>query len=150
MMQLGLTGFYYDYTDMQIGKIVNRTAVNENVDSAIWGVELETVISPTILEGLRLDFNLSWLGSEIQNGQSIDGANPTDGRTGWMPIKQLLPFPAGQNAVCNPAINTTPGFPFMLIPAACPPMRSIISSWTILTINSPGLTELRTFLVPSA
>ena len=106
MMQLGLTGFYYDYTDMQIGKIVNRTAVNENVDSAIWGVELETVISPTFLEGLRLDFNLSWLGSEIQNGQSIDGANPTDGATGWMPIKQLLPFPAGQNAVCNPAINT--------------------------------------------
>jgi outer membrane receptor protein involved in Fe transport len=90
---------------MQIGKIVNRTAVNENVDSKIWGVELETVLSPSFLEGLRFDMNLSWLQSEIQTGQSIDGANPTDDRAGWMPIKQLLPFPAGQNAVCNPAIN---------------------------------------------
>jgi outer membrane receptor protein involved in Fe transport len=104
-VQLGLTGFYYDYTDMQIGKIVNRTAVNENVDSKIWGVELETVISPSFLEGLRLDMNVSWLQTKIQSGASIDGANPTAGRAGWMPIKQLLPFPAGQNSVCNPSIN---------------------------------------------
>jgi outer membrane receptor protein involved in Fe transport len=104
-LQLGLTGFFYDYTDMQIGKIVNRTAVNENVDSQIYGVELEMVYAPTFLDGLRLDFNVSWLGSEIQEGVSIDGANPTDDRPGWMPIKQLLPFPAGQNAVCDPTIN---------------------------------------------
>jgi len=48
---------------------------------------------------------VSWLQTEIQNGKSIDGANPTANRPGWMPIKQLLPFPAGQNAICNPAIN---------------------------------------------
>jgi len=102
-LQLGLTGFYYDYTDMQIGKIVNRTAVNENIDSKIWGVEVETLWQAT--DGLRFDMNLSWLNSEIQRGRSIDGADPTQGRTGWMPIKQLLPFPAGQNGVCNPAIN---------------------------------------------
>ncbi len=104
-LQVGLTGFYYDYSDMQIGKIVNRTAVNENIDSKIWGVEVETVYSPTFLEGIRLDMNMSWLGSEIQKGFSVDGADPTLGRAGWMPIKQLLPFPAGQNSVCNPALN---------------------------------------------
>jgi iron complex outermembrane receptor protein len=104
-MQLGLTAFYYDYKDMQIGKIVNRTAVNENLDSKIWGVELETVLSPTFLEGLRLDMNVSWLQSEIQKGFSIDGANPTNDVAGWMPIKQLLEFPAGQNAICNPTLN---------------------------------------------
>jgi hypothetical protein len=49
--------------------------------------------------------NLSWLQTEIQRGKSIDGADPTQGRAGWMPIKQLLDFPAGQNNVCNPAIN---------------------------------------------
>jgi outer membrane receptor protein involved in Fe transport len=104
-MQLGLSAFYYDYTDMQIGKIVNRTAVNENLDSKIWGVELETFWSPEFLDGLRFDMNVSWLQSEIQKGQSVDGADPTLGRAGWMPIKQLLPFPAGQNAVCDPSIN---------------------------------------------
>jgi len=104
-LQLGLTGFYYNYADMQIGKIVNRTAVNENLDSKIWGVELESVWAPSFLESLRLDMNVSWLQSEIQKGSSIDGADPAQGRAGWMPIKQLLPFPAGQNSVCNPALN---------------------------------------------
>ena len=104
-LQMGLSAFYYDYTDMQISKIVNRTAVNENLDAKIWGVEVETFLAPSFLEGARLDFNLSWLDSEIQKGLSIDGADPTQGRAGWMPIKQLLPFPAGQNSVCNPAIN---------------------------------------------
>ena len=104
VMQVGLTAFYYDYTDMQIGKIVNRTAVNENIDAKIWGVELETFYNAT--EALRIDLNVSWLQSEIANGVfSIDGADPTQGQAGWLPIKQLLPFPAGQNAVCNPAIN---------------------------------------------
>ncbi|HEY8123610.1 MAG TPA: TonB-dependent receptor [Myxococcota bacterium] len=102
-MQLGLTAFYYDYQDMQIGKIVNRTAVNENLDSKIWGVEVESVWQAT--ESLRFDMNVSWLQSEIQKGVSIDGADPTNGVAGWMPIKQLLEFPAGQNAICNPAIN---------------------------------------------
>ena len=103
-MQLGLSAFYYDYSDMQIGKIVNRTAVNENLDSKIWGVELETAWQAN--DALRIDMNVSWLQSEIQKGVSIDGADPTQGIAGWMPIKQLLPFPAGQNAVCNPAINS--------------------------------------------
>jgi outer membrane receptor protein involved in Fe transport len=102
-MQVGLTGFYYDYTDMQIGKIVNRTAVNENIDSKIWGVELETFWQAT--DAMRLDLNVSWLDSEIQKGTSIDGANPTQDVPGWIPIKQLLTFPAGQNSICDPAVN---------------------------------------------
>jgi outer membrane receptor protein involved in Fe transport len=102
-VQVGLSAFYYDYTDMQIGKIVNRTAVNENIDSKIWGVELENVMQLT--DAFRVDLNVSWIDTEIGKGFSIDGADPTQGVAGWMPIKQLLPFPAGQNAVCNPAIN---------------------------------------------
>jgi outer membrane receptor protein involved in Fe transport len=104
-LQLGLTGFYYDYTDMQIGKIVNRTAVNENFDSKIGGVELETVWAPSFLEGLKVDMNVSWLRTRLQGGQSIDTADPTQGDPDWIPIKQLLPFPAGQNAICEPTIN---------------------------------------------
>jgi outer membrane receptor protein involved in Fe transport len=102
-VQLGLSAFYYDYTDMQIGKIVNRTAVNENIDSKIWGAEIESVFQ--LSDAFRVDMNFSWIDTKIGKGVSIDGADPTQGRAGWMPIKQLLPFPAGQNAVCNPSIN---------------------------------------------
>ncbi len=97
------TAFYYDYKGMQISKIVNRTAVNENIDSKIYGVELETVWQ--VSDALRFDFNASWLKTEIQSGQSIDGADPTAGRPGWIVVKQLLNFPAGQNSVCDPSIN---------------------------------------------
>ncbi len=102
-LQLGLTAFYYDYTDMQISKIANRTAINENLDSKIYGIELETVWQAT--ETLRFDMNVSWLKSKVSKGFSIDGADPTQGVAGWIPIKQLLPFPAGQNGICNPAVN---------------------------------------------
>jgi outer membrane receptor protein involved in Fe transport len=97
-----LAGFYYDYSGMQIGKIVNRTAVNENVDTKLHGVELETAWQAT--EALRLDLNVSWLDTEIQDGSSIDGADPTAGVAGWIPVKQY-DF-NGQNAICNPAIQT--------------------------------------------
>jgi outer membrane receptor protein involved in Fe transport len=97
------TGFYYDYKGMQVSKIVNRTAINENADVKIYGVEIETVYAVT--DALRLDFNWSWLKTDIQKLSSVDPADPTAGTPGWTTIKQLLPFPGGQNAICNPAIN---------------------------------------------
>jgi outer membrane receptor protein involved in Fe transport len=99
---LNLAGFYYDYEGMQISKIVNRTAKNENVDTKLWGVELETVFQP--FEGLQVELNVAWLDTEIQKGSSVDGADPTAGRPGWVVVKQY-DF-NGQNAVCNPTIQT--------------------------------------------
>ncbi len=127
-VQIGLTGFYYDYTDMQIGKIVNRTAVNENIDSTIYGVEFEGVWQAN--ESFRFDMNVSWLGSKIGKGRSIDGADPTQSVAGWIPIKQLLPFPAGQNAICNPAIN-----PYCIDPIG---VRGSGFAGLAATITNPG------------
>ncbi len=132
-MQLGLSAFYYDYKDMQISKIVNRTAVNENLDAKIYGVEFETVYQVT--DAFRLDMNASWLKSEIQKGLSIDGANPTQGAAGWIAIKQLLDFPAGQNGICDPAVN-----PYCLDP-------TVINGYTDPNANGiyePGLGEVPT------
>ena len=127
-LQLGVSAFYYDYSDMQISKIVNRTAVNENLDTKNYGVELETVWQAT--EALRIDFNVSWIQTDIQGGLSIDGADPTQGRAGWIPIKQLLPFPAGQNAVCDPSIN-----PYCIDPIG---VRGTAFGGLAATINNPG------------
>jgi outer membrane receptor protein involved in Fe transport len=101
-LMLNLAGFYYDYKGMQISKIVNRTALNENVDTELFGVELETVFQP--IEGMQFDLNVAFLDTEIQKGSSVDGADPTAGRPGWVVVKQY-DF-NGQNAVCNPAIQT--------------------------------------------
>ncbi len=58
-MVFNVTGFYYNYEGMQMAKIVNRTAVNENADVKLYGVELETVYS--ITDALRVDLNWAYL-----------------------------------------------------------------------------------------
>ena len=45
-LQLNLTAFFYKYKDLQLSKIVARTAVNENIDADIYGAEVEAVIRP--------------------------------------------------------------------------------------------------------
>ncbi|HBX72014.1 MAG TPA: TonB-dependent receptor, partial [Halieaceae bacterium] len=45
-LQANFSAFLYDYTDMQVSKIVNRTSFNENTDAQIWGGEAELVFAP--------------------------------------------------------------------------------------------------------
>jgi len=45
-LQLNLTAFYYKYKDLQLSKIVARTAVNENIDADIYGAEVEAIVRP--------------------------------------------------------------------------------------------------------
>ena len=45
-LQLNVTAFYYKYKDLQLSKIVARTAVNENIDADIYGAEVEAIVRP--------------------------------------------------------------------------------------------------------
>ncbi len=86
-LQANLTAFYYNYEGLQVGKIVDRTAVNENVDAKVWGIEAEFLAAPN--ENWLLNLNLSYLNTEIQDFQSVDGRDPTDGRADALLIKDL-------------------------------------------------------------
>lgn len=86
-MQLNATYFFYDYEGLQTSKLIDRTAVNENIDATIQGLELETIWTP--IENMRLDAFASWLGTEIDSGESIDNADPTGGRQGWTAVKNI-------------------------------------------------------------
>src|SRR5690606_4974497 len=75
---VNLGAFFYDYQDYQVSKIVDRTAVNENVDAKIWGLEVETVFRPS--RDFRLVANLGYLDTKIGKGaRSIDITNRTQG-----------------------------------------------------------------------
>jgi iron complex outermembrane receptor protein len=75
---LNASAFYYDYTDYQVSKIVDRTAVNENFDTSIWGLELESVIAPT--PDLLFNVVLGYLNTKVGKGEkSIDLMDRTDG-----------------------------------------------------------------------
>jgi outer membrane receptor protein involved in Fe transport len=72
------TAFYYDYTDYQVSRIVDRRAVNDNFDAEVWGLEFESIFAPT----LNWQFNaaIGYLNTEVAEGeQSIDLMDRTDG-----------------------------------------------------------------------
>ncbi len=82
-LTLNSAAFFYDYTDYQVSKVVDRTIVNENFDATIWGLEFETVWRPT--RELRVNAALGYLDTKIGDGEkSIDVFDRTQGRDGWM------------------------------------------------------------------
>jgi iron complex outermembrane recepter protein len=97
--QLTLNGayYFYDYRDLQISKMIDRTSVNENVDARIQGLELELHAAPT--PGLRVDSSLALMHSRITGGSSVNPADPTNGDVRWTAVKNpsgdvyLIPTP---------------------------------------------------------
>lgn len=72
-LQANITYFYYDYEGLQISKIENQTSVNENFDATIQGFEGEFIWVPD--DHWRITANVSWLDTELKEGQSVDPAD---------------------------------------------------------------------------
>ena len=79
--------FYYDYSGYQIGKIINRASVTENVNAKIYGAELEGIYEP--IRKLRFNGTVGYLHTEISNGSSIDQLNLTQGDPSLVLVKSL-------------------------------------------------------------
>lgn len=109
------TAFHYDYIGYQVSKIVNRTSVNENIDAKIYGLELETIWAP--VDNLRLNANIGYLKTEIQEGESIDTFDRTQGTPGLIVVKSgsasncVVPVALAQAYLVQ---STAAGYPFLL------------------------------------
>ena len=80
------SAFYYDYKDYQVSKIVDRTALNENFDARVWGLELESVWQPT--RNFRMNANIGYLNTKLGKGsKSIDLMDRTQGDPNYMVVK---------------------------------------------------------------
>ncbi len=86
-MQLNLTGFYYDYKDLQISSIIQRTSFNENINATIYGLEAEALWKAT--QNLTLGLTASYLKTKIGNKLVLDPTNVTAGRSDALLIKDL-------------------------------------------------------------
>ena len=86
--QLNASVFYYDYKDLQIGKIINRTSVNENTDADIFGIEVEGLLQPT--ENWQFNASISYLDTELGSTETIDPRDPTQGREDVTLIKDFI------------------------------------------------------------
>ena len=77
-LQANASVFFYDYGNYQIGKIVNRTSLNENSDADIQGFEAEFLWAPSA--NWRFNASLSYLDTEIADTETVDPRDPTQGR----------------------------------------------------------------------
>lgn len=94
-----LTGFYYDYVNYQVSKVVALTVANENINATVKGLEAETIVQP--VRGLRFNGALGLLDTSIKHGStSLDLLNRTQGD----PALTLVKNGNGTNCAVN-----TPG-----------------------------------------
>jgi outer membrane receptor protein involved in Fe transport len=74
---LNLSAFHYDYAGYQVAATINKSAVNQNVDARINGLEIESVWRPT--PDLRFDLSAGWLKTRIRGGAVLDTLDRTRG-----------------------------------------------------------------------
>nr|WP_087574655.1 TonB-dependent receptor [Sphingomonas sp. CDS-1] len=107
-LRLNLAGFYYDYKDLQIGKVVgttNATLVLENAATAtIYGAEAE--LQAKISSRFDIDANASWLHARFDSYVSADPARPFgDGATFVDALGKYLPGATASTPGAIPAFN---------------------------------------------
>ena len=87
-LTLNLTGFYYQYKDLQLARIVARTAVNDNVDANIYGVEAEAIIRP--VRELAVNLGASYLRTKVSADKFLSNPrDPSGGRSDAVIIKDI-------------------------------------------------------------
>jgi iron complex outermembrane recepter protein len=92
-MMLNMTAFYYDYADYQVSQIRDRTAVNENFDATMWGLELETLFVPH--PDWQFLANVGYLKTRIASGEtSLDIMDRTQGNDDYVLVKPWLQLPS--------------------------------------------------------
>jgi outer membrane receptor protein involved in Fe transport len=90
---LNASAFYYDYKDYQVSQIRDRTAVNENFDSTIYGAELQAVFAPS--RNFRMIANVGYLKTKIGKGEaSIDIMNRNLGNPDYTVFRPWVQLPS--------------------------------------------------------
>jgi len=102
---LNANAFLYNYKDYQVSQIRDRSAVNENFDAKVWGLELQSVFSPS--RDLQIIANLGYLNSRIADGEtSIDIMNRTQGDSRYVLVKPWVQ----QTANCIVPVSVVEGW----------------------------------------
>ena len=86
--RFNLTAFYYKYKSLQLARIVNRTAVNDNVDADIYGLEAEAIIKPS--REVLVNMGFSYLHTKVSSDKFLGNPrDPSGGRSDAVIIKDI-------------------------------------------------------------
>ncbi|WP_353230653.1 TonB-dependent receptor [Novosphingobium sp.] len=99
-LQLNLTGFYYNYKNLQLSAIVARTSLNENISAHVYGLEAEAVLRP--IRAFTVNISASYLHTEVSQDALFGSTrDPGAGRADAVIIKDLA-----NSSNCAVAPNT--------------------------------------------
>jgi len=126
-MQLNVTGFYYDYKEYQISRIINRASTNDNIDAEVYGAELESIWQP--VEGLRLNAAIGYLETKIKDASLVDTFNRTQGNPGLVLVKS--------SAASNCVVSTATAASILAISSATTPFN-LLGICTLANTNGAG------------
>jgi iron complex outermembrane receptor protein len=77
-LQVNVSAFYNDYTDLQVRKFVNNAAEVSNAATAqTYGIEVEALWVP--IEPVRVESSVSWLHARFEDYDDVDPIFPTLG-----------------------------------------------------------------------
>jgi outer membrane receptor protein involved in Fe transport len=92
-LTVNTAAFYYDYKGYQLSQIVDRSAISQNFDATVWGIEIEADWRP--LENLRLGFKGGFEDTDVADGmKAIDLMDRTAGTPGWVVVSPFPTFPS--------------------------------------------------------
>ncbi len=124
--------FFYNYDDYQVSQIRDRTAVNENFDAKIWGIEVQSTFAPS--RDLQIIANIGYLDTEIGNGErSIDIMDRTAGNPDFIVMKPWVQLPSNCIVPVNIAeiwLQNNTGVP----PSLCGGSGNLIDFFNFLTV----------------
>lgn len=87
-LRLNVTGFYYQYKALQLSRIVARTAVNDNVDADIYGLEADAIIKPS--REWLFNMGFSYLHTKVSSDKFLSNPrDPSGGRADAVIIKDI-------------------------------------------------------------
>jgi len=91
-VRINASGFYYDYKNLQVSKVVVASVTIENAAaSTLYGAEAEITVVPT--DGLRLEVSPTWLHSKYKDFQSANPADPANPNPVVLDGNQLVQAP---------------------------------------------------------
>ena len=73
-LRLNVAAFYYKYKGLQISRIVQRTAVNDNINANIYGLEADAIVQP--IRAFAVNLGFSYLKTKVAGDAFF--ANPRD------------------------------------------------------------------------
>ncbi len=117
-LRLNVAAFYYKYKGLQISRIVQRTAVNDNINADIYGLEADGIVQP--IRAFAINVGFSYLKTRVAGDTFfVNPRDPSGGRGDAVIVKDIttaancavVPTVAGNAAGAQgyvAAINSSP------------------------------------------